>query len=294
MLSLDAVAIGLLWQLVFTTQFSHRMPAAYELGIIGISIWLVYTVDRLFDSKRLDLSKPHAMRHRFHFQHQKTLSLVWFVGLVADAYLIVKFADESQLRWGFAAVAIVLIYVIRVQTSTVPVAGPTASAMSIPKELQAGIVFAFGISLPSWAESNSAASLPLIASTLMAGLLFSSNCLAIACWERDWDSHQGFHSSLLRFPSADRWLPAILFVQIAIVMGLFLIGILPLLMACCLIASSLLLMSLLVFHRGRVSGLGRESTPSTIVQSLVTLADVALVIPPAGLIAFHVVAGAVA
>ena len=41
LLSLDAVAVGVFWQFIFTIEFCGRMPAAYEVGIIGLSIWML-------------------------------------------------------------------------------------------------------------------------------------------------------------------------------------------------------------------------------------------------------------
>ena len=75
LLSLDAVTVGLTWQLVFTLQFFDRFPSLVESSIIGISIWLAYTADRILDSRRLLCELPHSSRHSFHRQFQ-TLGLL--------------------------------------------------------------------------------------------------------------------------------------------------------------------------------------------------------------------------
>ena len=160
--SLDAVAVGLLWQLLYTTQFCQRFPAVYELAIIGLSIWLVYTADRLFDAIRLDRTRPHTFRHRFHAAHQAQLTTIWFVALAVDTLLIVRFAHESQLRWGCSAIAIVVAYVTGIHLIR------NASSW-FPKELQAGMLFAFGVSLPAWSEISANGFVALLASVLMTG-----------------------------------------------------------------------------------------------------------------------------
>lgn len=281
-LSLDAVVIGLLWQIVFTTQFLQRLPAHYELGIIGLSIWLVYTADRLLDSIRLNPERPHALRHRFHLEYRTILCVAWFIVLAADTLLIISFADESQLRWGCAAVAVVVAYVMGVQISQAP-------TRSIPKELQAGMAFAFGVSLPCWSELDSSVNLALLVSTLMTGLLFASNCLAIAYWEREWDANQSFHSSVTRFPAVDRWLPAALLVHAAVAVGLLAAGLLSPLVAACMITSGLLILGLLVLNRARESQVRDSSTSSVFAQSLSALADAAIAIPAAGFVAAGVI-----
>lgn len=272
-LSLDAVAVGLLWLLVFTCQFCGRVPAPHEMAIIGLSIWMVYTADRLLDSARLDLGKPHSLRHRFHFQHRRFLGIAWFLALSINTGLIVHFASEPQLRWGCAAIAIVIAYVMGVQLST-------ASAKWIPKEMQAGIVFAFGIGLVAWTEIDPSGFFPLLISTLMAGFLFSTNCLAIACWEREWDKNQNFESWVSRWPVVHRLLPALIFIQATVAVCLLALGMLPILVASCLITSDCLLMGLVLLHRDRWLGNGADSAPPGLVRFRVALADATLVIPP--------------
>jgi hypothetical protein len=272
-LSLDAVAVGLLWLMIFTFQFCGRMLHLFELGIVGLSIWMVYTADRLLDSAGLDHEKPHSLRHRFHSEHRKQLRLAWFSALVLNTGLVVNFATESQLRWGSAAIAIVIGYVMSVQLST-------PSARWIPKELHAGMVFSFGVSLVAWSEMDPFDFAPLLISTLMAGFLFATNCLSIACWEQEWDRHQNFDSSVTRCPIVHRLLPTLIFIQATVAVCLFASGWLPLLVTLCLISSNFLLMGLSLLHRDRWFGKRSDSVAPGSVRFRVALADATLVIPP--------------
>jgi len=272
LLSLDAVAIGSFWQAVFTFEFCGRAPAAYEAAVIALSIWMVYTADRLFDSLRLDLGRPHTLRHRMHYEYRNALITVWVGCLVIDVILIASCASESQLRWGYVAVAAVLAY-----SAGVHLVGAVRSW--IPKELQAGVVFAFGVGLPAWAETS--LRVDLIASTLMAGVLFTVNCLLIACWDRDLDLSQRFDSWATRSPSVTRWLPVALIMQMAVVVVLSCIHLLPTRLAGCLVVSDGLLLMLALRGRGYrpVNRVPSEKTAP--VCRLGLCADAALVAPPA-------------
>jgi hypothetical protein len=272
-LSLDAVAIGLLWQWVFTVQFCRRYPTLPECGIIGVSIWLVYTADRLFDSLRLDRDRPHTLRHRIHLEFRNPLVAVWVAALAVDVTLVLSFASTTQLRWGYVAVAVVLAYVAGVHASR-------PARVWIPKELQAGMVFALGVSLTAWSQSSGGESSVLLLSTLMAGILFASNCLSVACWERELDRSQGFDSWVTRHPGCPRWLPFALAGHLVLSVAMLLTQLLPLFMASCLIASDLFLLLVWVASRGREDAVRSRPLSITSASPLGVVADVAIVIPP--------------
>ncbi|MDV6029219.1 MAG: hypothetical protein F9B45_03765 [Phycisphaera sp. RhM] len=271
--SLDSVTVGLVWLLVLTDSFCDRLPSLYEFAIIGLSIWLVYTADRLFDSIRLDTERRHSMRHHVHFRYRKSLCRGWFLALALDTALVVSSATDAQLRWGCAAIAVVVAYVASVQF-------PRNSARWLPKELLAGLVFAFGVSLIAWSELTAGEFRPLLISVLMAAFVFTANCLTIAMLERDLDRIQAFDSWVLRAPGTVGVLPGTLILHALIAAALVTIDSIPPLIGFCLIVSDAMLLVLAVA--------GSRSLPTESVDGanfvstgrLVALADVALVIPP--------------
>ncbi len=273
LLSLDAIAVGLLWQLAFAIEFCGRSPSWPESGIVGLTIWLAYTADRLLDSARLDLSRPHTLRHRLHLEKRNYLVGVWIVALAIDTAVVVVYATESQIRWGCVAIAIVLAYVARVHLAR-------QSRWRLPKELQAGMVFAFGVSLLPWSEVNDKLLVPLLLSTLLAGFLFAANCFAVAQWENDLDSNQGFSSWVTSYPASPRWLPIALIWLLMITAMMYMNHFIPLLITTCLIASNLLLLVVVLVTRGRgtVTETCRTSVRPPSPYGLI--ADAALVIPP--------------
>ena len=272
-LSLDAVAIGWMWQWVFTVEFCDRHPTLAESGIIVLSIWLVYTADRLFDSLRLDPGRPHTLRHRVHFEFRGVLVAVWIAVLTFDATLVLRYASGTQLRWGYVAITIVLAYV-----ASVHVARP--ARRWIPKEFQAGMVFALGVSLTSWSQSDAAGVCGLLLSTVMAGTLFAANCLSVACWERECDCHQGFGSWVTQHPGFPRWLPSALICHLTLAAWLWATEVLPVLIATCLIASDGLLLAVLLASRGHDVAVESRPLSAASANPFGVVADVALVIPP--------------
>ena len=117
-------------------------------------------------------------------------------------------------------------------------------------------------------------------STLMVGLLFAANCLAIACWECESDRHQNFESLATRSPTVRRWLPFLIFIQAIFASCLFAFGLLPFLVASCLISSDVLLMGLVLFRDDARAENEAPSPPPERLRFRVALADVTLVIPP--------------
>ncbi|MEO1618472.1 MAG: hypothetical protein AAFV88_21650 [Planctomycetota bacterium] len=269
LISLDAVAVGCCWVVVFTREFIDRWPQPYELGVIGLSIWLVYTADRLFDALQLDPTKPHTHRHQFHADHQIWLSVLWLAALVLNVALIVRCASESQLRVGFIAVAAAITYVASVQW-TQPLCS-SRIAKAIPKEVRAGIVFSFGVSLVAWSEiaelGDTGAVLPkLLIANVLAAILFTANCFAIAFWETHLDTAQGFSAfpSLVAHPR--KRLVQLLVIHLAVAGGLFYVDRLPPLLTASLVVSDLAMLMLVSFVRRDVN------SPAGLLADLILVA----------------------
>ena len=114
-LSLDAATVGLTWQLVFTLQFLNRLPSVVESSIIGISIWLAYTADRILDSRRLQRELPHSSRHSFHHQFQILMCFLWILALGLNVILIARCTSDDQIKWGMVCLLLVFLYLLNAQ-----------------------------------------------------------------------------------------------------------------------------------------------------------------------------------
>ncbi|MDE0863985.1 MAG: hypothetical protein OSA98_09365 [Rubripirellula sp.] len=232
--SLDAVTVGLAWQLVFTLQFCGRFPTLVESAIIGISIWLAYTADRILDSRQLKPDLPHTSRHRFHHQFRRPLSIVWILALAINTILITTFATTNQIRWGVGCLLLVLLYMFGIQNGTWTV-------RRIPKEIQAGFLFGFGVSLVCWSSAPNQPTFQLLLSTLVAGSLFSINCATVAYWERQLDAAQTFFSWTSLRSATVTPIAVAIFLEVALATILLIFEAIPWFIAGCLMGSTLCL-----------------------------------------------------
>lgn len=242
-ISIDAVAVGCCWVAVFTAEFCDRLPRFYEAAIVGLSIWLVYTADRLFDAIRVDPSEPHTLRHRFHARHRRLLWLSWIIALAINVALIVSFASEPQLRIGVVGIAAVVVYIVSVQWVR-PI------VRVVPKEVLAGTVFSFGVSLVAWSQCNPTDIVRLLLANAMAASVFSANCFSIAIWESNFDRAQGFDSLASRIGNPKSVFAIWLLTHFAVASVLLLLGLTSWFLFSCIAASAGLLAGLMCVAEG--------------------------------------------
>ena len=184
--SLDAVLVAVAWQLAFSLSYCSRPPHLGESLMLGLTVWIAYTADRLLDASRLNLQRRHSLRHRVHADYRKPIQAIWLAAIVLNLGLIGSLASPSQLRWGLGCLLMVLAYMTRIHR--------TPLRLRLPKELMAGSLFAFGVSLLAWSSGVSGDLLSLGSSVFLAAILFSTNCAAVAYWERREDDEQEFRS----------------------------------------------------------------------------------------------------
>ena len=206
-LSIDATMIAIAWQAIFTRAFLNRWPSFAESLSLGGAVWLIYVADRLLDSRRLDLSKPHSSRHRFHHDHRFGLTLAWVIGLIGVSTVALTGLNESLLRLGVGVCVSVLVYGAGVHFVDAP---------RLPKETLVGCIFAVGVSLVAWTEMPSAS---LAMSTGLAACIFVANCHIVATTESFLDHAQSFRSCAVA--NDVRWTPGFWFIfLIAVIHGL--------------------------------------------------------------------------
>lgn len=213
--SLDAVLVALAWQLAFSLSFCTRTPHMSECVMLGLTVWIAYTADRLLDASRLNLHKRHSLRHRVHTDYRKPILILWLAALVLDLALIASLASWSQLRWGLGCLFMVCAYMTRIHQANLRI--------RLPKELMAGSLFAFGVSLLAWSSGDTGHLLSLGLSVILAGILFSTNCAAVAYWERGEDEEQEFRS-WIRNPRRARQTLSLMLVLLCVtgfLLGLF-------------------------------------------------------------------------
>ncbi|SMP47170.1 hypothetical protein SAMN06265222_102254 [Neorhodopirellula lusitana] len=200
LLSLDAVAVAITWQSVLVVSFLHRWPAWPESLSLGATVWLIYVADRLLDASRLDVTRPHTLRHQFYHRHAKLLIGGWMIVALGAAGLVITHLSFVLIRWGLMLSALVLVYGASVHFVPSVVEGLTKSKGTeptrrkwFPKEVQVGTLFACGVSLVIWPNLESRwAAFQLASTTVSMSVLFSINCFAVSRWEHELDLAQSF------------------------------------------------------------------------------------------------------
>ena len=172
-LSLDAVAVALIWQVLFTWTFLQRWPSWHEGAILALAVWLIYVGDHLLDARRLGRSRPHLLRHRMHADHTGAFAAAWGVGCIAAVVVAWRWLEPDLVRVGLVVTGLVVAYAVSVH------AGNRISRRGA-KELAVGLLFAGGVSAVCWKEAPGAS---LLAGTLLAGLLFAANCRMVTLRE---------------------------------------------------------------------------------------------------------------
>jgi hypothetical protein len=109
MLSLDIAAGAVISARFFAKIFNVQIKP-YGLVALGLTVWIIYTVDHLRDAKKIKHSAS-TQRHRFHQQYFN--SLIFFLGLaiLLDAFTIF-FIRRQVFEWGLILLSVVIIYLI--------------------------------------------------------------------------------------------------------------------------------------------------------------------------------------
>ncbi|WP_269522819.1 hypothetical protein [Coraliomargarita parva] len=176
-LAWDAALVALAWQALLAAGLGRPWhPAAAT--VLGLSVWLTYLADRLFDVRQRRADDLLSVRHRFAKRHSKRLWYIWFGVLLIDMTLAFALLDQPQLNRGFLILGLSATYTYLNQR---------LSPRFFPKEICVAIIFAGG----------SAALLPppfpWIPALALALLCFI-NCLMVASREREVDAALRVHS----------------------------------------------------------------------------------------------------
>ena len=176
LLSLDAVAVSLVWLWCFSV--TEKVPILTPTYLIlGLVVWLVYTADRLLDAYRMKDAALSAPRHRFARRFMRPLMVLCGVSLAAAIYLVLFKLQAVLIYHGLViSMMVVLYFVLRLSPKT-------DLQLLLPKEVFCGVVFALGSTYPVHALPNNFLAGVLTAELALFALLCSLNCIAISVWE---------------------------------------------------------------------------------------------------------------
>lgn len=209
MLAIDAVLIALCWQAIFASASNQTLNFA-TMSVLGLSVWLTYSADRLFDVAKRSFDQLYSARHRFTKRHAKTLWKIWFGTLFINVSIAFSGLTAHQLLNGTVLLIVCLLYTGLNQK---------LSSRFFPKELWVAILYVGGVIVFLLPDQ----SLWLPAGFLM--LLCLINCLIIGNKERQIDAAMKVRSLAYFLPKLPIvlyacCLPAILFLEGALLLSI--------------------------------------------------------------------------
>ena len=197
-LAVDAALIALAWQATLAVPLELHVSQTTQI-VLGLSVWLTYMADRLFDASKRPLQELRSARHQFTKQHRNTLWHCWWGVLISNIAIAFTGLSIHQLRNGAGLLVLCLLYTALNQT---------LSRRFFPKEICVALIYTGGVIvflLPSetlWGPASALAILYLI------------NCLMIGAKEQQIDA-------ALQVRSLSR-LPPALIILLAVICALFL------------------------------------------------------------------------
>ncbi len=183
LLALDAALIALIWQAAFAAALGYELSSNARV-VLGLSVWLTYMADRLFDVASRPIEQLHALRHRFAKQHTRRLWKLWSGTLLLNIGIALAGLTRSELYSGFILLTLCLLYTALNQKF---------SKHFFPKEICVALIYTGGVVV--FLPQDPSLWLPAIALALLCLI----NCLMIGTKEHAIDAAMQVRS-MTRFP----------------------------------------------------------------------------------------------
>ncbi len=133
-LSFD-VACGAMVCATFFAHILHVQMIPYGLASLGLTVWIIYTIDHLLDVRKLK-REASSKRHRFHQKNLWTLLTFLIIAILIDLSLILLIR-KPILIWGIGLALVVVLYLCFQQR------------LILFKELVVSLLYSSGILLPA-------------------------------------------------------------------------------------------------------------------------------------------------
>jgi hypothetical protein len=136
-LSLDVALGAMVCHATFTKlPDGHHYIDSISTYLLGVSVFIIYTLDRLLDNKKI--GQIPTQRHLFHKQFEKPLKLAVVLSLLAGLLLLSKISYPT-LMLGFSISFITIIYLSIVSKLSID------SILQAYKEPITALVYAAGV-----------------------------------------------------------------------------------------------------------------------------------------------------
>ena len=176
-LSLDAPAVAVLWQLLFARAFNAQLSASTTI-LLALVVWLIYVADRVLDTLKPPVQDAEATRHAFYRRHLWAFLIPLCAGFAMAAWMSLTQLDARTFRDGLIILLAVGVYLLVVHWVS-------PQRDWLPKEMLVGVLFALGTCFPVWEQMTDGVT-TLVAAYVLFTALCWTNCAAIeyAEWNR--------------------------------------------------------------------------------------------------------------
>lgn len=186
-LNFDVVAVALACGSAASFFCGASLPYSWYIAL-ALSVWCVYTADRIFDVERIR-NKPASERHRFHLRHRATLLRALVLVAGADLAVVALFFPLEWLLLGFGIVVLCALHF------GITMAVRDRVSLLLQKEAAVALIFTAGLwAIPAWELRPGRSELLAGAGAAIFFLLVLLNLMVLAWYEAEEDERDGSSS----------------------------------------------------------------------------------------------------
>jgi len=185
-LSLD-IALGGVVGSMFISSYLGVQVDIMTYAILGLSIWLIYTLDHLLDTQNV-VQTPITFRHQFHWNNYTTLWGIWSFCLIMVLSMLYKLPTPTLIA-GVIAGAFVVGYFVSIKF--------LLTGKVYHKEITAAVIYSLGLFIPSISIMDKPVGLDVWLLFVELFAVALTNLLIFSIFERSIDKEEGFHSLVI-------------------------------------------------------------------------------------------------
>ena len=133
--AMDAPLISIAWYLYFAQNSFNASLHTQHCLILGVSVWLGYMADRLFDIRFKKEAQLISLRHQFCKENEFKLWILWLTILIPIAIFSLNTLNSDKIFAGLILILFILLYSFLNQYF---------SRKRFPKEICVAALFSYG------------------------------------------------------------------------------------------------------------------------------------------------------
>jgi hypothetical protein len=207
LISIDVAFGAVVCAAFFSSIFSVQLRV-YGLAALGLSVWIIYTLDHLMDAWRLK-DAASTKRHQFHQEHLKLMAILVSIACLIDVYLILHIR-KPVFSWGLGLATLVVFYLM-LQRWLNPF-----------KEIVASVLYCSGVLLPTLSLATGLITTSLIILLIIFLITALINLILFSMFDVEKDIKQTQSSLVIAFgKEKSRFIIIVLFlIQVVLLISL--------------------------------------------------------------------------